>query len=285
MRLAEFHLTGGLEENKRLYNNKELEDDHGLYWYHYGARYYDPQVGRWWTVDPVDEFMSPYLYCANDPIKLIDPDGMAVYNYERGKLASIDWGSIWKPWTWWKMFNDYFTNDGHFMGRVIAAVEAKTVTPTILAFESGSWAHDLFGSQYIIPAQRSDAIESVGILEDPTFIVSYSYSVFSSARSLASSRQCANTMADDNLTSWNAFFKVNKIPVSQSNNVKNLYHNSISGLNRYCINYNTMKNITNSPKIYYFGNSMIQLPTIPHPSLYGIAGFATGAALEKLILE
>ncbi|MFH1197640.1 MAG: RHS repeat-associated core domain-containing protein [bacterium] len=32
--------------NKYLYNSKELNDENGLYWYHYGARFYDPQLGR-----------------------------------------------------------------------------------------------------------------------------------------------------------------------------------------------------------------------------------------------
>ena len=62
-------------DNKYLYNGKELEDYNDLHWYHYGARYYDPQLGRWMAVDPVDEFHSPYLYCANNPIRMIDPDG------------------------------------------------------------------------------------------------------------------------------------------------------------------------------------------------------------------
>ncbi len=63
-------------ENKFTYNGKELEDEFGLDWYHYGARYYDPAVGRWWSVDPLDEFMSPYIYVGNNPIMLVDPDGM-----------------------------------------------------------------------------------------------------------------------------------------------------------------------------------------------------------------
>ena len=37
------------KENPYLYNGKEFEDDCDLNWYHYGARYYDPQLGRWHT--------------------------------------------------------------------------------------------------------------------------------------------------------------------------------------------------------------------------------------------
>ncbi len=62
-------------ENKFTYNGKELEDEFGLDWYHYGARYYDPVVGRWWAVDPADEFYTPYSFVGGNPIMFIDPDG------------------------------------------------------------------------------------------------------------------------------------------------------------------------------------------------------------------
>ena len=61
--------------NKYLYNSKEFNDEFGLDWYHYGARFYDPQLGRWHVIDPVDQFHSPYNYCANNPVMLVDPDG------------------------------------------------------------------------------------------------------------------------------------------------------------------------------------------------------------------
>ena len=82
VRLAHMSMDGG-SNNKYLYNGKELEDDHNLNWYHYGARHYDPQLGRWLQVDPADEFHSPYVYCANTPINAIDPDGrdmIVIYN-------------------------------------------------------------------------------------------------------------------------------------------------------------------------------------------------------------
>lgn len=63
-------------ENKYTYNGKELVDDFGLNWYHYGARYYDPTLGRWHSIDPVDEFHSPYVYCHGDPVNFYDSNGM-----------------------------------------------------------------------------------------------------------------------------------------------------------------------------------------------------------------
>ena len=59
-----------------LFNAKELDNETGLYYY--GARYLDPTGAMWLSVDPMWEKyagMSPYNYCAGNPVKLVDPDG------------------------------------------------------------------------------------------------------------------------------------------------------------------------------------------------------------------
>lgn len=62
----------------RTYNGKERQDDFGLGWMDYGARMYDPALGRWHSVDPAaGEFpgLSPYNYVVGNPILLVDPNG------------------------------------------------------------------------------------------------------------------------------------------------------------------------------------------------------------------
>lgn len=63
---------------KYRYNGKELNEDFGLNLYNYGARWYDPTVGRWSNVDPFTEqksWVAPYSYVQNNPITRIDPNG------------------------------------------------------------------------------------------------------------------------------------------------------------------------------------------------------------------
>ncbi|KAA6302580.1 MAG: hypothetical protein EZS26_001087 [Candidatus Ordinivivax streblomastigis] len=63
------------------YNDKEFDQMHGLNWYDYGARFYDPLASRWLTPDPLAEkyyAISPYAYCGNNPVNRIDPDGKKV---------------------------------------------------------------------------------------------------------------------------------------------------------------------------------------------------------------
>jgi RHS repeat-associated protein len=76
------------------YNGKELVEGIGLY--DYGARWYDPVVGRWTSVDPLAGKMpgwSPYNYVLGNPISLIDPDGRSpdntIFSDEAGNILKM----------------------------------------------------------------------------------------------------------------------------------------------------------------------------------------------------
>lgn len=73
------HSSGEDLPNKYLYNGKELQDEFGLGWYDYGARFYDPTGVHWTTPDLMAESYyawSPYNYVRGNPITRFDPNGM-----------------------------------------------------------------------------------------------------------------------------------------------------------------------------------------------------------------
>ena len=71
--------------NNYMFGAKELQDEavgsNRLDYYDFGARNYDPALGRWMNVDPLADHpkqigTSPYAFVNNNPIRYVDPTGM-----------------------------------------------------------------------------------------------------------------------------------------------------------------------------------------------------------------
>jgi RHS repeat-associated protein len=74
------------------YNGKELDRMFGLDLYDYGARFYDARIARWQNIDPLCEkyySISPYVYCANNPIRFIDYKGKFATEAEAKEYADL----------------------------------------------------------------------------------------------------------------------------------------------------------------------------------------------------
>jgi RHS repeat-associated protein len=64
-------------DSRYKFTAKELDNETN--YTYFGARYYDSDVSIWLSVDPLSDkypSMSPFMYCAGNPVNYIDPNGM-----------------------------------------------------------------------------------------------------------------------------------------------------------------------------------------------------------------
>ena len=70
------------------FSAKERDSETGLSYF--GARYYSSDLSIWLSVDPMSDkypSLSPYTYCANNPVKLVDPNGEEWYVNQDGNIV------------------------------------------------------------------------------------------------------------------------------------------------------------------------------------------------------
>lgn len=85
--------SGSAASGAERYTGKPFDEGTGLYYF--GARYYDPEVGRFTSPDPARDGLNWYIYCANNPLAYIDPDGQAAGPITLG--IGILWLAQWAP--------------------------------------------------------------------------------------------------------------------------------------------------------------------------------------------
>ena len=111
------YLSDGTKTTNYKYTGKEEDPTTALYFY--GARYYDPDIGRFITPDTIvpnpynPQDLNRYSYCNNNPINYTDPSG--------------------HKWSWKKFWNS-------FAGGVVAALVAVIASPFIWPMLTGAIA-------------------------------------------------------------------------------------------------------------------------------------------------
>ena len=67
------------------FSAKERDTETGFSYF--GARYYSSDLSIWLSLDPMSDkypSLSPYVYCANNPVKLVDPNGEKIGDFSDG---------------------------------------------------------------------------------------------------------------------------------------------------------------------------------------------------------
>jgi RHS repeat-associated protein len=89
------------------FSAKEKDSESG--YNYFGARYYTDNIMMWLSVDPMSDkypSMSPYMYCAGNPIKFVDPDGESYGDY-------------------YDIFGNFLWNDGVDDGKIYEVIPAS----------------------------------------------------------------------------------------------------------------------------------------------------------------
>ena len=82
----------GTSDNTRKFTGKEFDADSNLYYY--GARYYDPYIGRFTQRDPAGDGVNWYVYTRNNPLRFIDPDGLRELSATEKTMAEKIFGDM-----------------------------------------------------------------------------------------------------------------------------------------------------------------------------------------------
>ncbi|MCX6826775.1 MAG: hypothetical protein NTV06_05865, partial [candidate division Zixibacteria bacterium] len=81
------------------YTSKEMDFELNSQWDYFGARYYAPELKIFTQVDPMADkypFLSPYLYCAGNPMKYVDPNGQYTVESIDADVSSKDKSGKWQ---------------------------------------------------------------------------------------------------------------------------------------------------------------------------------------------
>jgi len=127
------------------YTGKKEDDETGLKYF--GARFYDPETGRFLTLDPVKDGANWYSYCNDNPVGMVDPDGKCPLFAITGaagaligggygaytsymKTGRVDWGTVGKDAAIGGLI-------GVGAGALAGALYAGTTAAITIATESG----------------------------------------------------------------------------------------------------------------------------------------------------
>jgi RHS repeat-associated protein len=128
--------SAGSVTNKYKFGGKELQsnefsDNSGLELYDFSARNHDPQLGRFWGGDKkADKLVSwsPYVYCLNNPLVFVDPNGeYPIYVVTRSYAPFATFG----PNNAWHGDNRGHTLDKGASYRTAVAINYDTETKTL----------------------------------------------------------------------------------------------------------------------------------------------------------
>ena len=142
------HAYENLHLNPYLYSGKEYQPamvgGGALGLYDFGSRYYNPLYGRWFNIDPALQLANPYVYCGNNPVMFVDPNGEFVWFVPIMIGAAIGVGSYtmsvalspggFDNWSW----GGFFAGMGAGALGGVASAAVSAALPALGGFAGGA---------------------------------------------------------------------------------------------------------------------------------------------------
>ena len=146
----------------RFAGKEEQKSGITLDWLNFGARMYDPCLGRWTTQDPLAEKypgISPYAYCAGNPLNLVDPDGTKILIYSDTDNQYINYNS---GTLFYQDGREYDGSDGLVWLtantlNTLMSLEDEYVSAVINVLQNSDLEH-----RFIFNAEYRDSVEPIG---------------------------------------------------------------------------------------------------------------------------
>jgi RHS repeat-associated protein len=155
----------GVFSSAYKFNGKEQDEETGNYYY--GARYYTAELGIWLSVDPLSSKYpnsSPYVFVANNPINLIDPNGMKWVNVHDDEVTkaqeNYDSKKTWLGRVFAKMNLNYAKRNQERTEKVLE--KFKETDPDLYNYGENLKITDVSGNELDVNLYVSATARTVG---------------------------------------------------------------------------------------------------------------------------
>ena len=272
------------------FTGKERDREAGIGLDYFGARYYDPEIGRWLGVDPLAETypgLNPYNYTLNNPVNLYDPQGTSVEAVQDANgTIIVTAGSYFAD-------NDPTLYVYDVEGNRVAAYDLTDIDNLDIlqrldeiARGMGLEGEKIAGALYLNPEPMGQLALSAAWFAVGGSVMGPGMSFLGrSGASLTEAHQLLSwyrvAMTSRNLTPLQSFYRATGMPISAG--AYQTYQRLLPQLNQMMRATNAY--LSNKQNVDSFVNALLLIGTLPEANKWGLRGSILQYIIMKLTVD